>query len=355
MNGETANPALPAPAHPAATDGATGATGDLQRRRRDLGALLAVTLLPMLALPLLAQLQLPFRQSLVLGLAVFVGGVGHVASTLYFYADREARGVMRGMKARFVLLPLAGIGLSIAALLYGSRIGHFDRAVLLIFFVHLVWLYYHYQKQNWGLLAFAAAGSGVRLPRATMKLLMLPPLAGALATIPQLLADGLALPAVPLGDWLPQLRAAGWTVYALAAAALALLALRHRAQFARPWVAAFCAAGLLFFLPALLVGKLDYAFWSYALAHGFQYLLMVALVSRGARAPWLALGVLLLAMLGGGFAMHRMVGTQALFVAGIVLTWVHFLLDARLWRMSEPGPRAFLQARLGHLLSTARR
>ena len=53
------------------------------------------------------------------------------------------------------------------------------KLVLAIFFAHLVWLYYHYQKQNWGLLAFAAAGSGVRLPRSTMHLLMLPPLAGA--------------------------------------------------------------------------------------------------------------------------------------------------------------------------------
>jgi len=327
------------------------AVGDHTRRRRHLSALLIVTLLPLLGLPLLAQLQLPFHQSLVIGLAVFLGGVGHVASTMYFYADRDARSLMRGMKARFVLLPLAGVLFTIAAVVFGRRLGAADDQVLAIFFVHLVWLYYHYQKQNWGLLAFAAAGSGVRLPRATMKLLMLPPLAGGLATFPQLLADGLALPTVPLAAWLPQLRLLAWGVYGAAVLACAVLALRHRALFARPWVAAFAGAGLLFFLPALLIGNLDYAFWSYALAHGFQYLLMVGLVSRGARAPLGALAALVAATLIGGWVLHHLGGTQALFVAGIGLTWVHFLLDARLWRMSEPGPRAFLRARLGHLLS----
>ena len=338
--------------HPAAAvPDAAPVPADAARQRRHLLMLLGVTLLPLLGLPLLAQLQLPFRQSLVLGVAVFVGGVGHVASTMYFYADRDARTLMRGMKARFVLLPLAGLLFTATAVAFGGRLGAADDLVLAIFFAHLVWLYYHYQKQNWGLLAFAAAGSGVRLPRSTMHLLMLPPLAGGLATIPQLLADGLARPQVPLAAWLPLLHALAWVVYGGAALAFALLALRHRALFGRPWVAAFAGAGLLFFLPALLLRNLDYAFWSYALAHGFQYLLMVGLVSRGARVPWGALAALLLATLCGGWVLHRLAGTQALFVAGIVLTWVHFLLDARLWRMSEPGPRAFLRARLGHLLS----
>ncbi len=322
-----------------------------QERKRWIwhAALLAVTLTPLLGLPLASSLQLPFRDSFLIGLAVFVGGVCHVASTSYFYLDKDARALMRGMKGRFVALPLAVVALSAAALVAGDRLGIADDAVLAIFCVHLIWLYYHYQKQNYGLLAFAAASGGARMPHRTVAILLLAPVAGGLATIPQLLSAGLGRD-LGYDTWLPVLHSAGVAVYAVGALLLAGLIAHNRALFTRPLVAAFTATGFLFFLPALLVEDIDYAFWSYAIAHGLQYLLMVGIVSAQARRLYFALPVFLAAAVSGGWMLDRFAGNHALFICGIALTWVHFVLDAKLWRMSEPAVRQFLRSRFAFVL-----
>ena len=59
----------------------------------------------------------------------------------------------------------------------------------------------------------------------------------------------------------------------------------------------------------------------------------------------------LISVAGGGFLLHSLAGNQALFICGIILTWVHFVLDARLWRMSDPGARKLLRERFGFLFS----
>lgn len=320
------------------------------KRRQWFAAVLAVTLLPLLGLPLLAALGQPLRTSFVLGLGVFVGGVCHVASTLYFYTDADARPVMQRYRARFYALPLAALALSLLALTVSRQLAIADDLVLTIFFAHLVWLYFHYQKQNYGLLAFAAAASGKRTPEGTLTLLMLPPLAGGLASYPQLLADGLERE-LPIAHWLPLLDALAWAVYAVAAFGMARLALRHRDVFAQPLVRMFALTALGFYLPALLISNIDYAFWSYAIAHGLQYLLMVGIVSAQARRRWLALPAFVLAAIAGGWALNRFAGTHALFICGILLTWVHFALDARLWRMSEPTARTFLRRRFAFIFN----
>ena len=318
------------------------------RRRAWFAALLTVTLLPLLGLPLASGLDLPFRESFLIGLGVFVGGVCHVASTIYFYFDQDARVLMRQYKARFVALPLAAIAVSAAALVAGRQLDIADELVLWVFFAHLVWLYYHYQKQNYGLLAFAAAASGGRAPQGTVNVLLLPPLAGGLATFPQLLAAGLERP-IPLESWLPLLHTAAWVVYALAAVLLLRIVLTHRALFSRPLVQVFTLTAFAFYLPALLIGDLDYAFWSYAIAHGLQYLLMVGIVSAQTGRRLFALPIFVLSAIAGGWVLDRFGGHHALFICGILLTWVHFVLDARLWRMSEPLARQFLRRRFAFI------
>jgi hypothetical protein len=325
-----------------------GAAPPQARRRQWFAAVLAVTLLPLLGLPLLAALGRPFHSTFLLGLGVFVGGVCHVASTMYFYADADARPIMQRYRARFYALPLAAVALSALALTVSRHLAIADDVVLAIFFAHLVWLYFHYQRQNYGLLAFAAAASGRRTPEGTLKLLMLPPLAGGLASFPQLLSAGLERE-LPITGWLPTLQLLAWAVYAVAALGMARLALRHREVFAQPLVRVFALTALCFYLPALLIRDIDYAFWSYAIAHGLQYLLMVGIVSAQARIRWLALPAFLLAAVAGGWALDRFGGTHALFICGILLTWVHFALDARLWRMSEPTARAFLRRRFAFI------
>lgn len=291
------------------------------------------------------------RSSFLIGLGVFVGGVCHVASTLSFYADRDARTIMQQMKPRFYALPLATIALSIAALLIGAHLNIPDNAVLVIFLAHLIWLYFHYQKQNYGLLAFAAASHGVRLPARTVNILLLPPLAGGLATFPQLLVSGLERD-LAFTQWLPALHAAAVVIYLIAAAIMLQLAWRNRALFSRPLVLIFSLTAFGFFLPGLLIEQLEYAFWSYAIAHGLQYLLMVGIVSGQAALRLLTLTVFILSAIGGGWMLQQFAGNHALFICGILLTWVHFLLDARLWRMSDSRVRPYLRERFAFIFKS---
>ena len=322
----------------------------LGRRGLWYGALLAVTLIPLLGLPMANGLELPFRESFLIGLGVFVGGVCHVASTITFYFDGEARTIMNGMKARFYMLPTAVIAVCVLAVALGSQLVIPINAVLLIFFAHLIWLYYHYQKQNYGLLAFAAASHGGRLPSAMQYLILLPPLAGGFATIPQLLASGLEIE-LPLANWQPVLHKISVGVYLVAALALLTMAWKNKKLFSQPLVLLFSLISFGFFLPGLLIENLEYAFWSYAIAHGLQYLLMVGIVSAQARLRLLTLFAFFVSAIIGGWLLQRFAGNHALFICGILLTWVHCILDARLWRMRDSAVRPYLRKRFAFIFN----
>lgn len=311
-------------------------------------SLLALTWLPLLSLPMLSLAQVPFNSSLLLGLAVFAGGVGHVASTASVYIDGGVREVMRPRPARFYLLPVATLAVTAAAIVWGSVMPIADSLTAGLFLIHLLWLHYHYQRQNYGLVAFAAASSGQRVPPLLTWALLLPALAGCLAVMPTLL-DG-AFSSVDF--WRPftdLVAGASIVAYLAGAVTLTYIIVRQPAAFRSPRVAVFTAGAFCFFLPPMLLQDNEYAFWSYALAHGFQYLLMVFILARGSRSMWLHFAVFAGAVLGGGLLLYRLAGNNALFICGILLTWVHFVLDARLWKMSDAGPRKLIRERFAFL------
>jgi hypothetical protein len=311
-------------------------------------ALLALTWLPLISLPVLSLAHVPFDSSLLLGLAVFAGGVGHVASTGSVYVDREVREVMRPRPARFYLLPAATLMITAGAIVWGSTVAIADSLTAGLFLIHLLWLHYHYQRQNYGLVAFAAASTGQRVPHRLTWVLLLPALAGCLAVMPALLDS--AFSAVTF--WHPFAGLIGGlsvVAYLAGALTLAHLVYHQPAIFRNPWIAVFTIGAFCFFLPPMLLPDKAYAFWSYALAHGFQYLLMVFILARGPRSVWLHFAVFSVATLGGGLLLHRLAGDNALFISGILLTWIHFVLDARLWKMSDAGPRKLIRKRFAFL------
>lgn len=322
---------------------------DTDRRRAVFfTALLVVTWLPLLGLPLLSMASFPFDGSLLLGLAVFAGGVGHVASTASVYVDRSVREVMRPMPTRFYLVPSVALALTAAALIGGASISISDNMTAALFLVHLLWLHYHYQKQNYGLVAFAAASVGQRVPYQLAWTLLLPALAGCLAIMPSLLDS--AFPEVTF--WRPfaePMLGSAVVVYVAGAAALIYQLARQPAPFSNPRVAVFTTGAFCFFLPPMFLHHTEYAFWSYALAHGFQYLLMVHLLARGPSFSVLHAAAFVGSILAGGFLLHKLAGNNALFICGILLTWVHFVLDARLWKMSDAGPRRLIRERFAFL------
>ena len=311
-------------------------------------ALLVTTLAPLLALPAMAVASFPFNQSMLLGLAIFAGGVGHVASTACIYSDQSVRAIMQPMKCRFFVLPIAGIVITGIALLWGSAFSVAQTFIAGIFIFHLFWLHFHYQKQNYGLIAFVAASEENRAPRILSHLLLLPALAGVLAIMP-----ALTQAAMEDESWLEHqqngLYTAALVVYILGGILLATVVFKHRNAFSKPRTMIFTLASFFFFLPAVTLAHSDYAFWSYALAHGFQYLLMVFTVSRATGKAIKSILAFTVSFIGGGFILHRLAGNQALFVCGILLTWIHFILDAKIWRMSEPGPRKLLKGKFDFL------
>ncbi|MBG87158.1 MAG: hypothetical protein CMO80_09700 [Verrucomicrobiales bacterium] len=311
-------------------------------------ALLATTLVPLLALPFLAARNFPFDQSLLLGLAVFAGGLGHVASTACVYADKSVRELMQPMKLRFYALPIGCVGLTVLASIWGSKFPVTQSVYIGVYIIHLFWLHFHYQKQNYGLVAFVAASQGKRIPKVLSNLLLLPALAGVLAIMPSLTREAMQDDSLMRSQeaWMYKVALAA---YIAGVVLIGRLVWTHRAEFSRARTAIIAAVSCLFFLPAVLLNHSNYAFWSYALAHGFQYLLMVFTLTKGPKVSFRAVAAFLVSLIGGGYLLKTLGGNQALLICGILLNWVHFVLDAKLWRMSEPGPRKLIRGRFAFL------
>ncbi|MBJ44896.1 MAG: hypothetical protein CMJ80_16740 [Planctomycetaceae bacterium] len=310
--------------------------------------LLATTATPLLVLPCLSVIHFPFNQSLLLGLAIFAGGVGHVGSTACVYADASIRRMMQPMKLRFYVLPMSCLLVTGIALIWGASLHLSKIIVAALFVIHLFWLHYHYQKQNYGLIAFIAASTGHRIPRSLSNLLLLPALAGVLAIMPTLVGAAMEDENL-LSPYRSALFAAAVGAYLIGLVLVGITVATHRDSFAHARTMIFTALTFSFFLPAIILSDSEYAFWSYAIAHGFQYLLMVFTVAGGTKPSLSGIIAFIISVTFGGYFLHKLAGNQALFICGIILTWVHFVLDAKLWRMSEPGARKLLRERFHFL------
>jgi hypothetical protein len=285
-----------------------------------------------------------------LAFLLFVGSSVHVASTAWFYTVGEVRGYMLAHPARYVWSPLALLaGASVLALLVPAT------AVYWLLLGYFAWQFFHYQKQNLGLVALAA--SALRAPplsRAERR----PLVAAGLAAIGGLLARPglLQLPVRAFLAWLFPVAAAGFAI-AVAAGAWSLArrpAARRPAGFAVAYL-----TGAAFGLPVFVFTSPYAAVAGLTVAHGLQYLLLMTLVAsgsgRGRRALQLA-ALANIALLGGAalaVASDQLRDTGAsrmLFglFAGAVMA--HFVVDAGLWRLRDQFPRAFLSGRLPYLI-----
>ena len=138
---------------------------------------------------------------------------------------------------------------------------------------------------------------------------------------------------------------------------------------------AFFFTLVCFFLPMFLSDNLDVAFFSYAIAHGAQYLAFMAVISLdvgaregrhgvSARMTALAAFLVLLGLVGnhaadvralapvaGSPLLMRLIG----FLAGIGLgtTVAHFVIDAGAWRLSQSSAKRYVTQRFGFLFDGA--
>ncbi|MGH7925478.1 MAG: hypothetical protein ACREQH_12900, partial [Candidatus Binatus sp.] len=80
---------------------------------------------------------------------IAITGVGHVGATAYFYLDRDFFELIRQNRGRFLLGPILAAGGCLIVFLTSSA------AWTLLVAGFLAWQLYHYQRQNYGLIAFA--------------------------------------------------------------------------------------------------------------------------------------------------------------------------------------------------------
>jgi hypothetical protein len=286
---------------------------------------------------------------------LFVGSSVHVASTGWLYTLPEVRGYARERPARLVLVPAALIVAAAAAAAVVS-----PGALAWCLLPYYGWQFFHFQKQNLGLAALAAASLRIgSLRRAERRAVMIAGYAGIAGLIahPGLLQ--LRLSPV-LGPAYP---AAAAVFGAAVAAGIALAVLRPGGAGAFRFRMVYLGS-LCFFAPVFVFGSPYAAVGGMTIAHGLQYLLLLGLVAAGDRRSAgriRRLAVLCNVALAGGLALSAAshlhgAGPAGRLVFGAYLGAVmaHFVIDAGLWRLRDPFPRAFLASRAPGLLPAAR-
>jgi hypothetical protein len=289
-----------------------------------------------------------------LAFLLFVGSSVHVASTGWFYTVPEVRAHMRQHKARYLWWPLALISGA------GAMATLVPRAALdWLLLPYFCWQFFHYQKQNLGIAAIAAASRRVTPLRVVERRA----LTGAgLAGIAGLLARP-SLLQVPVRPVLAPLFGVAAIAFAgCVAVGACCLVLRRPAE--RP--AGFCVCyltSLTFSLPVFVFTSPYAAVAGLTIAHGMQYLLLMGLLAAAGPRPAQRLAGLAalcnIALLGGAALSiasdqsARGPAVRILFGLFLGTVMAHFVVDAGLWRMRDDFPRAFLRSRLPYLVPAA--
>ena len=284
---------------------------------------------------------------------LFVGSSVHVASTGWLYTLPDVRWYALHNPKRYVWVPL---GLIAAGAVGAAALSTATISWLLL--PYFAWQFFHFQKQNVGMAALAAASNGLMpLSRLERRALVGAGVAGigGLVADPQLLQLGVHAP------WDGFFKMA--TLMFVAAVGTGLLALFWRPRGARPiGFTAIYVLSLVFSLPVFVFRSPYAAVGGMTIAHGFQYLVLIGLVAAGStsgtgRAVKLAvLGNVALvggALLSGASHLHgSALFLRPLFGAYLGAVMAHFVVDAGLWRLRDPFPRAFLGTRLPYLVPT---
>ncbi len=315
--------------------------GAADERRAFLIALGFASLFPLVTLSGARLFAMPGLGNFNFALA-FVATGFHVALTPFFYFEPEFSDLRRSHPVRFVWVPLAlCAGTAVLLLAFHPLLPW----VLLFYFI---WQLYHYQRQNVGVLAFVASslkvGRSTRLEHVAIEL-------GAYAGILGFLSlDG--VPLRPIGDVSGTLYSVG-LVAQLIAAGLALVAgvarvRREGWSWFTPWHW-FCT---VFYAGTFFVHDLDFTFGTYAYAHGLQYVVFMYLLSlsRGRVMSRLSPFVLTFGGLGGAVLLALLANRElfswsrdAVFGVYLGLVMGHFVVDALVWRLSEPTQRGYVR------------
>jgi hypothetical protein len=323
---------------------------DVRGTRSFFALLAAATALPYLLFPLCLRVVPDVVGS---GAAVqaclFLGAGGHVAASFFFYDRTSMRSFMVGERPlRFVAAPL--LVLAVAASIFGLGSQAAKNIAVVAFWI---WQVHHFTRQNHGILAFASRASGVPVRSAERTAITLTDVAAILAT----LCFVTPYRDTVLGPW-------GWHIYATGLGVYCCAWLAYLAT--APWrdvrtapARALTLLALMGFYAPLFVFANDpfSAVFIYLTAHGLQYLVFMGYVTAAPKATRLRAVTSLIAwtLVGGGVIKLMRApaawGSHADLLLGLsygVVMW-HFVLDAGVWRLSEPFQRSYMAERFAFL------
>jgi hypothetical protein len=328
-------------------------------------SLLLATWLPIALFLALSGARIPPSLETVKFVVLFFG-TAHVPATLFFYLDKGFSEVIRHHKTRYVYLPVAVTVLT--GLVFAFSSATVQGYVLLLYWG---WQAFHYGRQNVGVYAFAAIAQTGKSPRRAEKLAIdLGTACGVMGTF-KILGMGVAPPFLhPVFNFLYVAGGVGFLCVLVFTAVVYIKYVSDTTLFKT----LFFFTSVFFFFPVFISTELNVAFLSYAMAHGFQYLvfmLAISLNAGGSESSKMlsllnALKVLgLIVTIGLGFtAVGWLKGMEAArqspwlmrfadFLVGAILgtTMAHFLIDAGAWKLSMTRQRAYITERFNFLFN----
>lgn len=312
------------------------------RSRRLLRVLLAVSVAPALVWALVAG---PLHAEPAAHAAtniLWIAGASHVGMTGWFWFVSEYRNHINKRPYYFYILPLL---IAVLCVLFVEATGDIGSTAFMV--AYNIWLFYHFGRQNWGLLCLSAAATKSAPPSRAHSwvswLAITSGISGAIISV-----YSLSTP-----EWLWP---ACFTI-AMAATALALwLAGQQVLSGGSRMQAAMLVVVGTFFLPIYLVGPTGIL--AVAVAHAYQYIVVMGHMAASERDEtrswrWLVPLAVLSVVYLGLFALVRLPEWGAIARPLMVIWYVgivwHFLSDADLWRLRQPFQRAAVRRRLAFL------
>ena len=284
-------------------------------------------------------------------------GTAHVPATLFFYTDAEFKPIIQQHRSRYIYVPIA---LTILTGLVFAFANVVTQAFVLLFY--WAWQAFHYGRQNVGIYSFASIAETSKSPTKEERLAIE---AGTLlAILGTFKILGMAVAPAYLHRTFDYLYQFGLVAF-VGVLIFSVVVYVRSFQYTTLFKTLFFFTAVLFFLPVFVSTDNNIAFLSYAIAHGLQYIIFMAVISsttgtRGAQT-YKTVATFLALLLIVGFMFWRVndlrefqfvknawaYARAADFLFGAVLgaTMSHFVVDADAWRLRLQRQRAYITKR----------
>lgn len=331
-----------------------------------LGSLLLSTWVPMVFFLLSSQMEGSVYGFGGMKTALLFLGTAHVPATIFFYFDKDFSEIVKKHRARYIYFPIL---LTISTGFLFAFASTTVQAFILL--TYWPWQAFHYGRQNVGIYSFVSiATRGTPSDKYERIMIELGTYCGIIGTFKIL---GMAVAPTYLHGSFELLYQLGGVIFVAVLLASIVVYVRNLKQ-TTPLLTIFYFTLVCFFLPVFISTDMNVAFFSYAIAHGVQYILFMTVVSLNFEPEGLskrfkiANAVKLFIIIAlVGFVFYRAVDLKGVefftanaslmrvvdFIIGAILgaTMAHFVIDAGAWRLSQTLQRTYIGKRFAFVFA----